>query len=366
MPWKVLFISDISISPATTLAERMLIRGLFDRGVDITVITHFATPESRELEAAGIAVHYIPIDKKLSRKVVAAIRKILLEGSFDLLHLTFGKAVTNALRASRGMDIKVVAYFGSLSIHWHDPFAYLGFLNKRIDRLICLSDSVEEHVKRQLPRHRRNRTVRIYRGFDPEWLSKLEPVTRESLGIPDDAFVVGCVAIVRRVKGIPYLIKASGLLPDNLPVWFLLVGDKTDSQTIKRQVASSKYSSRFILTGRVPVAPVYTAICDLYVQPSITEGLGRAVLEAMSLKKPVVVTDGGGAKELFTGRENGFVVPAKSAQALADAILWCYNNRSRLPEIGEKARERLVNDFRPETTVEKTMDVYRGLIPGRQ
>jgi L-malate glycosyltransferase len=366
MPWKVLFISDISISPATTLAERMLIRGLFNRGVDITVVTHFATPESRELEAAGIVVHYIPISKKISKEVVAAIRNILVEGSFDLLHLTFGKAVTNALRASRGMDIKVVAYFGSLSIHWHDPFAYLGFLNKRIDKLICLSDSVEEHVKRQLPRSRRDRTVRIYRGFDPDWLSSLVPVTRESLGIPADAFVVGCVAIVRRVKGVPYLIKASGLLPDNLPVWFLLVGDDTDSAAIKRQVARSKYSPRFVLTGKVPVAPAYTAICDMYVQPSITEGLGRAVLEAMSLKKTVVVTDGGGAKELFTGGDNGFVVPAKSAQAITDSILWCYNNQNRLPEIGEKARERLINDFRPETTVEKTMDVYHELIPGRR
>jgi glycosyltransferase involved in cell wall biosynthesis len=366
MPWKVLFISDISISPATTLAERMLIKGLHDKGVDIAVVTHFATPGTIELEAAGIVVHYIPITKKISKKAVASIRKILMDGSFDLLHLTFGKAVTNALRASRGMDIKVVAYFGSLSIHWHDPFAYLGFLNKRIDRLICLSDSVEEHVKRQLPRNRRNRTVRIYRGFDPGWLSELEPVTRESLGIPADAFVVGCVAIVRRVKGVPYLIKAAGLLPDNLPVWFLLVGDDTDSPAIQQQVARSKYSSQFVLTGRVPVAPAYTAICDLYVQPSITEGLGRAVLEAMSLKKPVVVTDGGGAKELFAGGENGFVVPAKSAQAIADSILWCYNNQSQLRETGEKARMRLINDFRPETTVEKTIDVYHDLIPVRQ
>src|SRR5665648_1128453 len=136
MAHKVLFISDLSRAPFTSVADRMLVKGLHLRGVDITVVTPRPTPETTELEREGITVEYLPLEKKITRTGIAALRRILKEGNFDLLHCTYSKALTNGLIAARGMRVKIVAYYGSLSLHWHDPSARMSFLNPRVDRII--------------------------------------------------------------------------------------------------------------------------------------------------------------------------------------------------------------------------------------
>lgn len=147
MAYRVLFISDISLSPFTTLTDRMLIRGLRARGVDITVVTQRPVPETQELEEEGVKVEYIIFDKKISRSVITRLRSIIDKEKTELIHVTFGKAMTNAIMAARGRKVKIIGYYGSLSLHWHDPSAWLTFLSPRIDRLICASDAVEAHAK---------------------------------------------------------------------------------------------------------------------------------------------------------------------------------------------------------------------------
>ncbi|MFZ2286224.1 MAG: glycosyltransferase family 4 protein [Bacteroidales bacterium] len=362
MACKVLFISDISLSPFTTIADRMLIRGLRARGADISVVTQRPTPETRELEEEGIRVEYIVFDKKISRKIIGRLKDIIDQGSFDLIHVTFGKAMTNCILAARGRKTKIIGYFGSLSLHWHDPSAWLAFLNGRIDRLICASDAVEAHAKRQLPPWRRDRTVRIYRGYDPEWFRDLVPVSREEMGVSEDEFLICSVGILRKVKGIKFLTEAAKLLPREMPFRIILIGDGTDSPDTLRLAQQSGVPERFIHKGHLKNAPAWTAGCDLYVQPSLSEGLGRAITEAMCLGKPVIVTDGGGARELFKRGDNGFVVRRGSAEALADAITRCWKNRDSLGLTGMKARGTILSEFSHSATVSKTWDLYCELL----
>src|SRR5512133_4157851 len=362
MAYKVLFLSDISRAPFTSVADRMLVRGLKEKGVDITVVTPRKVPETEELEHEGIKVEYLPLEKKITRRGIAELRKILKEGNFDLMHFTYSKAVTNGLAAARGLKIKCVAYYGSLSLHWHDPSAWLAFLNPHIDRIICASDAVEAHVKKQLPARRRNRTVRIYRGYDPSWLEGIVPLSRGSIGVLDSDFLVCTVGNLRKVKGIQFLIKAVVLLPPELPVRVLLVGSGTNSEETIRLTEETGRPERFILQGHVPLSPAYVSPCDLYIQPSLSEGLGRAISEAMCLAKPVIVTNGGGAKEFFACGDNGFVIQKGSPQAIADAITECYKNRNSLGLTGMKARESVMTVFNVKHTVSKTYDVYRELL----
>ena len=361
MPIKVLFATHISQSGSPSLAERMLIKGLHSQGVDLTVITHNRTQESIELESLGVKLEYFPIFKKISFKTIASIHKLLVEGKYEVLHITYGKAITNGIFAAKGIPVKIVVFFGSMSVYWHDPSAYLSFLNSRIDKIICISDCVRDHVKRQLPKKNQHKAVRIYRGFDPDWLGTIVAESRESLNIPENAFVIACVATVRKIKGIPYLIKAANFIPAGLPIYFIIVGSDSDSQGIRKLAEATKYKDNFRLMGKQPIAPAFTAMCDLYVQPSITEGLGRAIIEAMSLCKPVIVTDNGGAKELIDKSNCGFVVPAKSSEAIAEKILYCFNNRHLLKAMGEMARERINSKFHINNSVTQTIELYNDI-----
>ncbi len=167
---KVLSITNFNIGYAATLPERSLFKGLLAKGVELTVIVPSPNPESRELESSGIKVIYIQITRKIDLKAIRKLRVLIKEEKFDILHLTFSKAITNCLFAARGLKTTMIAYIGSTSVHWHDPFSYLSFLNPRLDRIICLSKGVEEHMIKQAPFRLKGKTVQIYKGYEPEWI----------------------------------------------------------------------------------------------------------------------------------------------------------------------------------------------------
>jgi len=96
---KVLIITNLCQSNSATLPERNLIKGLHSKGVDITVVSHWPTPESVELESAGIRLIYQPVKKKIDVAAIFRIRSLLKEEKFDLMHFTYSKAITNGLIA---------------------------------------------------------------------------------------------------------------------------------------------------------------------------------------------------------------------------------------------------------------------------
>ncbi|MFN8241966.1 MAG: glycosyltransferase family 4 protein [Bacteroidales bacterium] len=359
---KVLLITDLCRGNAVTLPERHLLRGLSARGVDITLITHWETPESKEVEEMGIRVIYLTILKKISFSIIKKLRELILKEKYDILHLTFGKAITNTLLASRGLNQGIIGYIGSLNVHWHDPTAYLSFLNRRLDRMICLSDGVMEHFLKQTGRKMAARTTRIYKGYDPSWVKIKNPMTREELGIPGDALLVCCIANVRKVKGIPYLINATKYLEKGLPVYFVLAGDNMDSEYHRKLISESPYKDNFRVFGFIHDIFAYTSLCDVYVQPSLTEGLGRSLIECMCLSKPLIVTEKGGSRELVDEGINGFIVPSKSAPAIAEKIKWCNDNRAQLPGMGAMSLRKVREELSPETMVDQTYKVYVDLM----
>lgn len=362
---KVLIITDLCRGYSISLPERHLYRGLVTKGVDLQVMSLWETPETLEVEATGVKVHYLKMTKKIDLKIILALREIIKREKFDILFLTFGKAITNSLIATIGIDVRIVAYIGSLNLHWHDPTAYLSFLNRRIDRMICLSDGVKEHFLKQSGKWFGERAVRIYKGYDPEWVKVTNPIKKADLNIPEDAMVICCFAIVRKVKGIPYLIKAASYLPEGLPVYFVLVGENMDSAPIMRLVGRSKYKDNFRVFGFTNDIFSYTSLCDLYVQPSVAEGLGRSIIEAMCLAKPVIVTEKGGSKELVTEGINGYVVPAKSPEAIAEKIELCYRNRDRLTQMGEMSLKKIRDDFSPQNMIDQTYTVFEEVLKTR-
>lgn len=359
---KVLSFTNFNIGFAATLPERSLFKGLHDRGVDLTVVLPAPNNESEELESYGIKVIYLPVKKKFDFKAISLIRSLVEKNNYDIIHLTYSKAITNVFLAACGKKAKLVAYIGSTSVHWHDPMAYLSFLNPCLSRIICLSNGVEKHMLKQAPGRLKGKTVRIYKGYEPAWLDNIKPVGKSELNIPENGIMICSVANVRKIKGIKYLIQSADFLPDNLPVYFLLIGKGMDSSSISDLVKESKYRDNFRIKGFSTDVLSFTAACDIYVQPSITEGLGRSVIEAMCLGKPVIVSGTGGVEELVDEGVNGFHVPSKSPSALAEKILLCCNKGNDLKKMGEKSRERIESHFNSTRMIEETYHLFSSIV----
>jgi len=87
------------------------------------------------------------------------------------------------------------------------------------------------------------------------------------------------------------------------------------------------------------IAKIYEQ-CSVYVQPTVTEGFGIPVLEAMAYGRPVIVTEGAGVSELIEDGKEGFVVPIRSPEAIAEQIRYFYDNPSEIKRMGANARQK--------------------------
>ena len=110
--------------------------------------------------------------------------------------------------------------------------------------------------------------------------------------------------------------------------------------------------------------PALLDAADAFVSSSAWEGMPLAVGEAMSMAKPVVVTDVGGVRELVG--DAGVVVPAKNSRALAEAMLeTMQQSREALAAIGQAARERILRHFSMDATADTWEALYKSLIANR-
>lgn len=340
--------------------------GMHNAGVEITVVCPSDHANNETLRYAGVPTVDIRLPRKFDKAGIAALRKELIRGRYHIMHSFNNNAVSNGLRACKGLPVKVVCYRGIVgAVGFLDPMSWLRYLNPRIDRIVCVADAIRRYFLEMQPAFLRmpaSRPVTIHKGHKLEWYDAT-PADLTTLGIAEDAFVVGCTANYRPRKGIDFLIEAMEALPRDIPAHLLLVG-RMDAVKLTARIEKSPVGERIHRTGFRTDAPTLSAACDVFCMPSTKrEGLARSIIEAMAYRVPPVVTDSGGSPELVVDGISGFVVPPRDAQSLAVAIEKLYRNPALRRRMGHAARERIATDFRNEDTVRKTIALYEELVP---
>ncbi len=359
-------ISVLCVNGESDPAETGSFIEMYKAGIDITVITWPDTFNYDALIEAGVPTIPYVLTGKLSPKCIRFIRAELKRKPYDVLHMLDKRATMNGLFASIGMNVKLVAYRGTIgNISYFDPLDWLYLLNPRLDRIICLSEAIRQYfLNLGMPgmRVRREVPVTIHKGHNPDWYSG-PPVDLKQFGIPDGAFVVVWAARARPHKGFKVLLDAINRLPPGLNIHFLLAGRQADNPQYRKQVAANSYVENIHLFGFLKRMPWILANCDVNVLPSLRrEGLGRAVIEGMIGGAVPIVTNVGGLPELVQDGKSGFVVPPGEAQPITDRILELYEDRELLKRLSEGAQDRIRTNFSVEKTARQTMELYRELI----
>ena len=339
---------------------------MHNAGIGITVVCPADHPNHQVLRDAGVPTVDIRLPQNFDKAGIAALHEELVRGRYHIMHTFNNKAVSNGLRACRGLPVKIVCYRGIVgAVGFLDPMSWMRYLNPRIDRIVCVADAIRRHFLQMQPAFLRmpaTRPVTIHKGHKLEWYDAT-PADLTQFGIPEDAFVVGCTANYRPRKGIDFLIDAIEALPEDVQVHLMLVGHM-DAAKLSRRIAQSPIGERIHRVGFRSDAPALSAACDVFCMPSTKrEGLARSVIEAMAYRVPPVVTDSGGSPELVVDGVSGFVVPPRDAQAIATAIETLYRDPALRQRMGEAARERIATDFRNKDTVQKTITLYEELVP---
>ena len=254
-------------------------------GIELTVVCRQEAVARKALAESGVRLMDLHFRRQFDRAGIRALRRELVDGRYDILHVFSNKALQNGLFATRGLPIRIVAYRGIVgNVSFFDPVSWLRFLNPRIDRIVCVANAVRDYFLNMRPAWLRmppERPVTIYKGHKLEWYQDA-PADLDKVGIPANAFVIACVANYRPRKGVEYLVKAVAALPPEWPVHLMLVGHM-QGKKLDRAIAASGIAERIHRVGHRPDAPALTAASDVFVLPSIKrEGLARSLIEAMA------------------------------------------------------------------------------------
>lgn len=232
--------------------------------------------------------------------------------------------------------------------------------------MVAVSEDLRRFLQDRVGVHR-DRITRIYNGVDmPERLSR-EGVAqfRCDLGIQPSEFAIGIVGSLYPVKGHRHLFDAfRSVLKLHPKTKLLVVGQGDLEPSLKQQAFDLGIDHAVSFLGLRNDVPNILAALDLFVLPSLSEGLSVALLEAMSTGVPVVASRVGGNQEIVQDGQTGLLVSPENAQELAGRILEMIADRERRKLFGERGRDRVAAHFTTARMLDQYQELYDRCLSG--
>jgi glycosyltransferase involved in cell wall biosynthesis len=208
----------------------------------------------------------------------------------------------------------------------------------------------------------------IPNGIDTEHFKPLprNKILSESLGLIKEARrVIGFAGELREKKGLRSLLNAYAQINKEAPATLLIVGDirAGEDRQIFEEFKLSNPDANMIVTGYVSQndLPVYYSLMDVFIHPSLRDGLPNALLEAMACEKAVIATPVGGITDAVTDCETGRFVRTNTASELAEAIQELLDNEALRKKLGSAARQIVERKFTLQAELEGNLAVYHQL-----
>ena len=328
-------------------------------------------------ERKGIKIITIPalvrsIHSFYDLKVLFNLIRILRRERPNIVHTHTSKA---------GILGRWAAFFAGVPVIIHTPhghifWGYFGGLKTRLfillekisvlitDRLVMLTrqeknDHLHFHIAPE------DKFSVVHSGINLDRFSNLsvEPAAmKRKLEIPEGNLVVGTAGRLTHVKGYRYLIEAAGKIVDKRPdTIFVFLGDGELLDELKNMTFRLGIEENVRFPGwRQDVAEVMS-IFDIFLLPSLNEGMGRVLVEAMALGKPLVASNVGGIPDLVVDGKNGFLVPVGDVETTAARIRGLLDDPEKRIKMGELGRKMAVN-YSADAMIQKIDRLYVELL----
>lgn len=333
---------------------------LVERGPDLSAYI-------AALEAVGVEVIRFPIRADLDPLLLWQLMRFLRAQRPDVVHTHLIHGDLYGTLATRLAGVPFVVS----TKHNDDVFRQRGLcawldrtLARYQDRIITISYHLERfYVEVEgLPA---DKILTIHYGLDPcAFLQDAgEGVdVRSELGISADAPLVSVVGRLTEQKGHTYLLDAFAEVIQALPsAHLLVVGDGELRLALERQAARLGLRDSVTFTGRREDVPRIMMALDVLVMPSLWEGFGLVLLEAMAAGRPVVASQVSAISEIVVEGETGLLVPPADPKALAKALLTILVDPTLAVGMGHHGRARLEQEFTIGKMIEATDLVYSDL-----
>ncbi|MFQ6103735.1 MAG: glycosyltransferase family 4 protein [Candidatus Glassbacteria bacterium] len=339
---------------------------------------HLAVPTDGNvfdgLEASGIIVHQAGISKFHAAHSLRELVRILRQVRPDILHLHGSVAgVWGRLASTFVRDVSVVyTYHGVHYLRYRVfPRTHLFYLADRAlsrlsERVICVSDSDRDLVIRAGLKSPEKVSV-IHNGIDTS--DHLDAFSTDrvdsSLFSGSDRLVI-CVARLHRQKGHVYLLRAAVSILERHPnTAFLLVGDGPERRRLEKLSRKLRIEDHVHFLGERDDVPALLSISDLFVLPSLWEGLPISVLEAALHRVPMIVTEVPGVTEVLEDCVSAVFIRPRDHVDIADAVDRVFSGAVDTDTLTQNALQLVRGKHDTRRMAEKTVTLYREIMKER-
>ena len=323
-------------------------------------------------ESAGCPVHNLNFPRKLASldglRALIRLRNWLRFRRFKIVHTFFTDAnLVGPIAAKLAGVTAIVGGRRNLN-HWMSPrFArFQRISNMFVDVLLANSEMVKEAVYRT-EGIRASKIEVIYNAIDiGRFQRNLQSRVRlrQEFGFADDHVVIGNVANLRVIKGVPDFLEAAAIVAGTNPnCRFIQVGEGELRQTIETRIDELGLQNTFHLLGRRNDVPDLLSAFDIGVLTSHAEGFSNSILEYMAAELPVVVTDVGGNREALG--ETGIIVASRDVGAISSALQRLASDPELRQTMGTLVSQRVRELFAADTIRERWLYFYRSLLQSK-
>lgn len=330
---------------------------------------------AKELESDGIKVHCLYMAKKEGfigwlSSIVTLFRLFFYLKKLrpTIVHSFLFRA--NILARIAGYLIGVPIVISSVRVMGGEGkyFHYLERITSfMVDHYITVSESVKKHLIQhsQIPG---GKISVIYNGVGMTNQNPLQTRNlKKPLEIENEGEIIITVGRLHAQKGHCYLLQAIAKAGKKVPkIKLIIIGEGEEENNLKNLVKSLDLKDKIIFAGlRGDVEKIFP-IAELFILPSLWEGMPNAILEAMAAGKPIVATKVGGVPELVVHGETGILVPPEDSDALASAIIGLLRDKLKAKKMGEAGRMRVEEHFNISKTIKETEYIYLELLKEKQ
>ncbi len=330
-----------------------------------------------KIKGSGVQIKSVDMRNRFNPGVILRLAGLMKRERVDIVHSQGARADFFARIAAKLAGVPFIVSTVPMPVEGFDvnpirKFIYMifnRFSERFVDRFMVVSDALE---KMMIEEHRiePQRVVKIYNGIEKDeyCISDDEIVRGRSnfrikADIGEDVAVVGVIGRLVWQKGFEYFIEAiPGVLKEFKEAKFLLIGEGELEDKLKVKSKKIKLKDKVIFTGfRNDIKDIMASV-DVFVMPSLREGLPVVLLEAMAMKKPIVAANIEGIMEVLENGVSGLLVPPRDTKALTEAIVHMLDHKDKALQMGLTARRVVVERFGVDTMVQKVEEVYEGLL----
>lgn len=361
-PLHVLFINSIQMWGGAEVWLMDVMHGFTRRGHHATLVCRPGTILEKNARANGLDVVPVAMRGDFDPPVIWKMARLMRARRIDVVSTNMDKELRFGGTAARLAGRIAVVPSREVDYALKNRLRYRFTYNCLADHILANSVATKRSLLMNAPWLSPDRIEVIYKGIDPTpYLSNPEEgaALRRELGIADDAPLVGFVGQIIERKGIRDLVWSIPRVVEQMPgVRFLFVGEGKLADFVLSKTRELGVAEHVVNAGFRKDIPAVMKAVDLLVLPSVVEGFGYVLVEAMAAAKPVVATNVSSIPEIVQHDETGILVDVHDPDRLAAAIVAVLASPGRGRAMGESGRRVMLEKFTLERMVQRIETVF--------